>query len=252
MKQIVSEIRNQFPILSRSVNGKPLVYFDNAATTQRPVSVIEAGSKYYRELNANVHRGVHYLSTQSTIAFEEARKSVAQFINASSDSEIIFTRGTTESINLGAEYGFANMFYLRGGYENLYERDHQNGVTFGGGVEYLRRGMMGFRVRVNVHGEVLAVEQPGMIDPNVFQALEVLDQAGQEIAALVDELDDYARLFELAGGPTTLDRGANSHDFIWIHALVRRFAERFDTRSWEARCGSCGPTCSGSCCWRPR
>ena len=102
MKHILSEIRSQFPILSRQVNGKPLVYFDNAATTQRPVSVIEAEAAYYRELNANVHRGVHYLSTQSTIAFEDARKSVAQFINATSDSEIIFTRGTTESINLVA------------------------------------------------------------------------------------------------------------------------------------------------------
>lgn len=102
MKQILSEIRSQFPILSRQVNGKPLVYFDNAATTQRLVSVIEAEAAYYRELNANVHRGVHYLSTQSTIAFEDARKSVAQFINATSDSEIIFTRGTTESINLVA------------------------------------------------------------------------------------------------------------------------------------------------------
>jgi cysteine desulfurase/selenocysteine lyase len=102
MKQILSEIRSQFPILSRQVNGKPLVYFDNAATTQRPNAVIEAEATYYRELNANVHRGVHYLSTQSTIAFEDARKSVAQFINASSDSEIIYTRGTTESINLVA------------------------------------------------------------------------------------------------------------------------------------------------------
>ena len=102
MKHILSEIRSQFPILSRQVNGKPLVYFDNAATTQRPISVIEAEATYYRELNSNVHRGVHYLSTQSTIAFEDARKSVAQFINAPSDSEIIFTRGTTESINLVA------------------------------------------------------------------------------------------------------------------------------------------------------
>lgn len=102
MKQTLSEIRSQFPILSRQVNGKQLVYFDNAATTQHPVSVIEAESRYYKELNANVHRGVHYLSTQATIAFEEARKSVQTFINAASENEIIFTRGTTESINLVA------------------------------------------------------------------------------------------------------------------------------------------------------
>ena len=102
MKFNLAEIRSQFPILSRQVNGKNLVYFDNAATTQRPLSVIESEAGYYRELNSNVHRGVHYLSTQSTIEFEEARKTVAQFINASSENEIIFTKGTTESINLAS------------------------------------------------------------------------------------------------------------------------------------------------------
>jgi len=102
MKLNTADIRSKFPILSRSVNGKPLVYFDNAATTQKPQSVIDAGSRYYSELNSNVHRGVHYLSTQSTIAFENARKDVQTFINARSESEIVFTRGTTESINLVA------------------------------------------------------------------------------------------------------------------------------------------------------
>jgi len=97
-----NSIRAQFPILAQQVNGKPLVYFDNAATTQKPMSVIDAESKYYTTLNSNVHRGVHYLSTQATIAFEEARKTVQAFINAASDSEIIFTRGTTEAINLVA------------------------------------------------------------------------------------------------------------------------------------------------------
>lgn len=109
MKHDTAEIRKQFPILSRSVNGKPLVYFDNAATNQRHQSVINAESVYYSELNSNVHRGVHYLSTQSTIAFEEARQEVAAFINASSVSEIIFTKGTTESINLVAS-SFTTLF----------------------------------------------------------------------------------------------------------------------------------------------
>lgn len=102
MKTIADIFRNQFPILETRVNGKPLIYFDNGATTQKPMSVIQAESQYYKELNSNVHRGVHFLSTQSTIAFEQARKSVQQFINAQSDHEVIFTRGTTESINLVA------------------------------------------------------------------------------------------------------------------------------------------------------
>jgi cysteine desulfurase/selenocysteine lyase len=103
MKPELQDIRSQFPILNREVNGKKLIYFDNGATTQKPIGVIDAESKYYKELNSNVHRGVHFLSTQSTIAFENARKSVQQFINARSENEIIFTKGTTESINLVAQ-----------------------------------------------------------------------------------------------------------------------------------------------------
>lgn len=103
MKPELQDIRSQFPILNREVNGKKLIYFDNGATTQKPIGVIDAESQYYKELNSNVHRGVHFLSTQSTIAFENARKSVQQFINARSENEIIFTKGTTESINLVAQ-----------------------------------------------------------------------------------------------------------------------------------------------------
>ncbi len=102
MKSDPENIRRLFPILEREVNGRPLVYFDNAATTQKPNAVIDAEAAYYRSLNSNVHRGVHYLSTQATIAYEQARNTIRQFINASSDKEVVFTRGTTESINLVA------------------------------------------------------------------------------------------------------------------------------------------------------
>lgn len=95
-------IRKDFPILSRSIYGKPLVYFDNAATTQKPNVVIDAISNYYRNDNANVHRGVHYLSQQATDAFEDVRKKIAAFVHAGSPNEIIFTRGATEAINLVA------------------------------------------------------------------------------------------------------------------------------------------------------
>jgi len=98
--------RTEFPILKTKVHGKPLVYLDNAATTQKPLAVIEAETKYYRDYNANVHRGIHALSQWATDAFEAARTKVQRLINAASPSEIIFVRGATEAINLVAQsYG---------------------------------------------------------------------------------------------------------------------------------------------------
>ena len=98
----VNKIREQFPILKRKVNDKDLVYFDNGATTQKPQSVIDAVSNYYQEENANVHRGVHFLSGLATDKFEETRNTIQRFIGAKHNHEIIFTKGTTESINLVA------------------------------------------------------------------------------------------------------------------------------------------------------
>lgn len=94
------KIRSQFPILSQEINGKPLVYLDNAATSQKPLSVIEAWESYYKTLNANVHRGIHTLSQLATEEMELSRKKIQAFINAKHDYEVIFTRGTTEGINL--------------------------------------------------------------------------------------------------------------------------------------------------------
>ena len=96
----IEAIRRDFPILSRTVHGKPLVYLDNAATTQKPQAVIDRLVRYYSEENSNVHRGVHYLSEVATAAYEGARTTVKRFINARSEKEIVFTRGTTEGINL--------------------------------------------------------------------------------------------------------------------------------------------------------
>src|ERR1700761_8860205 len=95
----VAAIRRDFPILERSVHGYPLVYLDNAATTQKPLAVLNAMDEYYRTINANVHRGVHFLSQAATEACEATRAAVAEFIRARSVREVIFTRGTTESIN---------------------------------------------------------------------------------------------------------------------------------------------------------
>ena len=96
----VQAIRNQFPVLDQQVYGKPLVYFDNAATTQKPLCVIERERDYYLNENCNIHRGVHYLSQMATEAYEHARLTVAKFVNAAESHEIVFTRGTTESLNL--------------------------------------------------------------------------------------------------------------------------------------------------------
>ena len=98
----VVKIREDFPILQRQVYGRPLVYLDNAATTQKPLCVLDAMRDEYLNVNANVHRGVHYLSQQATDLHEAARETVRQFINARKTEEVIFTRGTTEAINLVA------------------------------------------------------------------------------------------------------------------------------------------------------
>ena len=98
----VNKIRNEFPVLNQVVNGKPLTYLDNAATSQKPRSVLEIVGRYYREDNANVHRGIHELSRRATLAFEGARTRIAEWLGAADPSEIIWTRGTTEGINLVA------------------------------------------------------------------------------------------------------------------------------------------------------
>jgi len=108
---INSTVRKEFPILEQEINGHPLVYFDSAATSQKPLKVIEALDHYYRKINSNVHRGVHTLGTYATDAYEGAREKVRKFINAKSTEEIIFTRGTTTALNLVAgSYGASNIF----------------------------------------------------------------------------------------------------------------------------------------------
>ena len=107
---IPSDIRSQFPILDTQVHGRPLVYLDNAATTQKPLRVIQALDGYYRHLNSNIHRGAHHLATQATERYEQVRRQVQQLVNARHSHEIVFTRGTTESINLVAS-SFAKRFF---------------------------------------------------------------------------------------------------------------------------------------------
>ena len=114
----LEDIRKEFPILGKEVHGKPLIYLDNAATTQKPLCVVEAINEAYYSANANVHRGVHYLSQLATEHHEEARRRVARFIGAPSPEGLIFTRGTTEAINLVA-YSAGEAFFLSEGDEIL-------------------------------------------------------------------------------------------------------------------------------------
>ena len=122
-------VRQDFPILRRVLpNGRPLVYLDNAATSQKPQSVLDAMDTYYRLYNANVHRGVHTLSEEATALYEGARAKVAHFINAPSDKQVIFTRGTTESINLVA-YAWVRANLGPGGDVLITEMEHHANIV---------------------------------------------------------------------------------------------------------------------------
>ena len=124
----VNRIRKDFPILEEKIYGKPLVYLDNGATTQRPLQVVERMTEYYLRYNSNVHRGVHYLSNKCTDANEQARETVREFINAVSTDEIIFTRGTTESINLVA-HSFGEAFIREGDEIIVTEMEHHANIV---------------------------------------------------------------------------------------------------------------------------
>lgn len=124
----IDKIREEFPILHQEVNGKPLIYFDNAATNQKPKRVIEALAHHYEHDNANIHRGIHTLAERSTAAFEETRKIVAEFIGANETEEIIFTKGTTESINLVAS-SFGRKFLNEGDEVVISAMEHHSNIV---------------------------------------------------------------------------------------------------------------------------
>jgi len=120
-------IRKQFPILDQKINGKPLIYFDNGATTQKPKQVIDKITEYYSSYNSNIHRGVHTLSQKATTAYDEARAYVANFINAKKTSEVIFTKGTTESVNFVATC-FGKKFISKGDEIVVSEMEHHSNI----------------------------------------------------------------------------------------------------------------------------
>ncbi|PZP42829.1 MAG: cysteine desulfurase CsdA, partial [Pseudopedobacter saltans] len=124
----IETIRKEFPILNEKVYGKPLVYLDNAATTQKPLSVLKKLEEYYEKYNSNVHRGVHLLSQEATEMYEIARRKIAAFINAPSDKEVIFTKGTTDGINLVANC-FGRRFLKEGDVVLVSAMEHHSNIV---------------------------------------------------------------------------------------------------------------------------
>ena len=155
----IERIRKDFPILGREVYGKPLVYLDNAATTQKPQCVIDSISEAYCNVNANVHRGIHFLSQQATDMMEAAREKVRQFIGAGSIEEIIFTRGTTESINLLAS-SFAQAFLREGDEVIISGMEHHSNIV----PWQIQAGRYGFRIKT-------IPTDRGELDMDAFRAL---------------------------------------------------------------------------------
>ena len=156
----VERIRRDFPILGREVYGKPLVYLDNAATTQKPQCVIDAISEAYCNENANVHRGIHFLSQQATDLMEASRENVRKFIGAGSTEEIIFTRGTTESINLLAS-SFAAAFLKEGDEVIISGMEHHSNIV----PWQIQAQRYGFKIRI------IPVTDLGELDLDAFKAL---------------------------------------------------------------------------------
>ena len=156
----INEIRSQFPVLDQQVYGKPLVYLDNAATTQKPLCVIDRERDYYLHENCNIHRGVHYLSQKATEAYEHSRQTVADFIHAKETREIVFTRGTTESLNLLAT-SFEHLFINEGDKVLVTAMEHHSNL-----VPWQQ-------MILRHHGQLLVVpmDDKGILDLNRYEEL---------------------------------------------------------------------------------
>ena len=211
----VAAIRRDFPILHQTVNGKPLVYLDNAASSQRPKSVIEAISRYYEHDHANVHRGVHTLSQRATDAYEGARETIRRFINARDTKEIVFVRGTTEAVNLVAQ-SFARPA-LQPGDEILISalEHHANIVPW-----QLLRDQVGAVLKVipiNEAGEVDFIEFQKLISPRT--KLLALAHVSNALGTIVP-VEKFIKVAKQHGVPVLLD-GAQAipHTAVDVQAL---------------------------------
>lgn len=209
----VERIRRDFPILGREVYGKPLIYLDNAATTQKPQCVIDAISEAYCNVNANVHRGIHFLSQQATDMMEAAREKVRRFIGAGSTEEIIFTRGTTESINLLAS-SFTAAFLKEGDEIIISGMEHHSNIV----PWQIQAQRYGFKIRI------IPVNDLGELDLDAFRTLLspktklVSITHVSNVLGTVNPISEIISLAHSHGIPVAVD-GAQSVPHIKVNVL---------------------------------
>ena len=211
----IEDVRKDFPILSKTIYNKPLVYLDNAATTQKPLSVIEAMDNEYLNVNSNVHRGVHWLSQQATELHESARETLRKFINAKSTNEIIFTRGTTESINLVAS-SFVEGFMNAGDEVIVSEMEHHSNIV----PWQLQMARKGIALKV------APIDDEGNLDMEAFKKLfsertKLVSIAHvSNVLGTVNPIDEIIQFAHSQGVPVLVD-GAQSapHFAIDVQAM---------------------------------
>lgn len=186
----IQKIRADFPILSQTIYGKPLVYFDNGATTQKPQVVIDEELKIYSQENSNIHRGVHYLSEQLTQRFEDARKVVQQFINAKHDHEIIFTSGTTQSINTVA-YSFGERFITEDDAVIVSTLEHHSNIVPWQLICEKKKAKLKV-IPINEDGELLLDEFEKLISPKTKIV------AVNQVSNALGTVNDVKKIIEIA------------------------------------------------------
>lgn len=215
MSYDIQKIRADFPILGRQVYGKPLVYLDNGATTQKPQQVVEAMTEEYYDVNANVHRGVHFLSQKATELHEQARETVRAFLNARSTAEIIFTRGTTESINLVAST-FGDAFLKEGDEVIVSEMEHHSNIVSWQLVQ-ARKGIRLRVIPITDEGELVLEEYERLF--NERTRLVSITQVSN-VLGTVNPVKEMIRTAHAHGVPVLVD-GAQStpHFAVDVQAL---------------------------------
>lgn len=215
----VQAIRKDFPILSQKVHGKNLIYFDNAATTQKPQSVIEAISSYYKTENANIHRGIHSLAEKATHDYEETRKSVKAFLNAKHAEEIIFTRGVTEAINLVAN-SYGRAFVNAGDEIVISTMEHHSNIVPWQMLCEQRNAKLKV-IPINDKGEIIFEEYLKLLSPRVKLVSVVHVSNALGTINPVKEIIEAAHKFNI---PVMLDGAqASSHFDIDVQALDCEF-----------------------------
>ncbi|MBR2291774.1 MAG: cysteine desulfurase [Prevotella sp.] len=200
----INQIRENFPILSREVYGKPLVYLDNAATTQKPLCVLDAMREEYLNVNANVHRGVHYLSQQATDLHEAAREAVRKFINADKTEEIIFTRGTTEAINLIAS-SFCESQMQKGDEVIVTDMEHHSNIV-PWQLQAMKRGIFVKHLPITDDG-VLCIDQLEQLISKKTKLICVAHVSN--VLGTVNPVDEIVKIAHAQGIPVLVD-GAQS------------------------------------------